>query len=241
MEKKYKAIVIDDERLARKELTSMMESFEQFEIVAEAEDVPTALEAINKFEPDVIFLDIQMPGQSGFDLLDQINFDGKIIFVTAYDEYAMRAFEVNALDYLLKPISTERLNKAIEKIEKDIEPVEIDSKKLTYDDRLFIAFGNHMRFLKISSIIKITASSDYSNVLTSEDKEGLILKSMNEWEERLPENYFCRIHRSTIVNLEHVEKIEKWFNYSYRVYLKDHEEPLIMSRRYAKKLKDKMG
>jgi len=112
----YRALIVDDERLARQELKSMLSGYEKIEIAGEAEDVPGAVKAIQKLEPDIIFLDIQMPGKSGFDLLEETSYSGSIIFVTAFDEYAIRAFEVNALDYLLKPINPERLQTAIERL-----------------------------------------------------------------------------------------------------------------------------
>ena len=241
MSQKYSALIVDDERLARKELANMLSEYECVSICAEAGDVPSAIEAIEKNKPDIIFLDIQMPGKSGFDLLEEVTTDARIIFVTAFDEYAIRAFDVNALDYLLKPIAPERLQKAIERIQLEQEHEAQTDKKLTYEDRLFINFDSHLQFMKISSIVSITAAGDYTQVLISDKKSGLTLKSMKEWESRLPENYFCRIHRSTIINMEYIDHVEEWFNYSFRVYLKGIEKPLVMSRRYAAKLKEILG
>src|SRR3989339_1087970 len=116
---KIRALVVDDERLARKDLTSMLADFPEIAVVGEAQDVPSAIKAIEAHHPDLIFLDIQMPGQTGFDLVEQIDFSGKIIFVTAFDEFALRAFEINALDYLMKPVSPERLQKSLERIQED--------------------------------------------------------------------------------------------------------------------------
>lgn len=239
--KNYRALVVDDERLARNDLISHLKEFDNIEIVSEAEDVPSALIEIEKHSPDLLFLDIQMPGQSGFELLNKIDFKGKVIFVTAYDKYAIRAFDVNAIDYLMKPILPERLRKSIERLEEDQQQIIVESKKLNMDDRLFINFNDQMRFLKVSAIVHIEANGDYTNLYLKEGDKGLVLKPMNEWEERLPEKYFCRIHRGSIINLDFVAKVEKWFNYSYRVYLNNIAEPITMSRRYAKKLKDKMG
>lgn len=241
MNKQFKALIVDDERLARKELRSMLAKYENLSVTGEAEDVPSAISAIEKTNPDIIFLDIQMPGKSGFDLLEEIELNAKIIFVTAFDEYAIRAFEVNALDYLLKPITPERLNKAIARLQLDNDEKEQSVKKLNYDDRLFLSLDSHLQFLKISSILSINAAGDYTEVLLSENKKRLTLKSMKEWESRLPENYFCRIHRSTIVNLEYIDRLEEWFNYSYRVYIKGVKNPYLLSRRYAAKLKTKLG
>jgi len=241
MKKIYKSIIIDDERLARKELISMLKDFEQIKVVGEAEDVPSAIKLINSSNPQVLFLDIQMPGKSGFDLLNELKVDFRIIFVTAFDEYAIRAFEVNALDYLLKPITHERLKKAIDRIGESENADETVLNKLIYDDRLLISVDSHLQFLKINSIISINSAGDYSEVHCTNGQKGLTNKSMKEWEQRLPENYYCRIHRSTIINMEFVDKMEEWFNYSYRVFLKGISEPYLISRRYVSKLKEKLG
>lgn len=237
---RYKAIIVEDERLARKELISLLAEFDSIEVVGEAWDVPSAIECIKALHPDIIFLDIQMPGESGFDLLEKIDFSGHVIFVTAFDEYAIRAFEVNALDYLLKPVSPQRLQTTISRIENGGD-LQTAKKELKYDDRLFLMVGNHMRFFKIADIICIQAVGDYSKVLLTRSPSGLVLKTMTEWEKRLPANCFSRIHKSTIINLEFVEKVEKWMNYSYRVYLKEIKDPMVLSRRYARQLKERLG
>jgi len=235
------AIVVDDERLARKELISMLDGFDTVNVVGEADSVEKAVIQIKKTNPDIIFLDIQMPGKSGFDLINDYELDARIVFVTAYDEYAIRAFEVNAMDYLLKPVSYERLTRSIDRLFDNAPPPEVKARDLYYDDRLFIEFGRSIRFLTISEIICIHAEGDYTMVQIAKGDKGLVTKSMKEWEERLPEKHFCRIHRSTIINLEYIENIEKYFNYSYTLSLKGIKEPLIISRRYAKKLKEIFG
>lgn len=239
--KKFKVLVVDDERLARKDIRSKLSEYENLEIVAEAEDVESAAEQVKKYSPDVIFLDIQMPGESGFELLEKIPAGIKIIFVTAYDEYAIRAFEINALDYLLKPIETERLDQSIARLHQTFEESQHESKTLEYDDHLLLVLDNHLKFLKINTIVYLAACGNYSEVFTSNRKKSLTLKSLKEWESRLPVNSFCRIHRSTIININFIEKIEDWMNYSYRVYLKDIKEPFVLSRRYALKLKEVFG
>ncbi len=231
------ALVVDDERLARKELISMLQQFENIEIIGEADCVDKAVKLINTLKPELIFLDIQMPGKSGFDLLDQIETKAKIIFVTAYDEYAIRAFEVNAIDYLPKPVSQERLSNTIERIINKKPNTDIGSKKLKYSDRLFLEFGTQIRFLKINEIICILAEGDYTTVHLIDGKKGLVSKTMKEWETRLPIDLFCRIHRSSIINTEYIDKIDKYFNNSFKIMLKGIKEPLVISRRYAKKIK----
>jgi len=241
MKKPFKALIIDDERLARKDLISLLSNHDNVTVIGEADDVPSASQAIEKLNPDVIFLDIQMPGDSGFDLLEKTDVDAHIIFVTAYDEYAIRAFEVNALDYLLKPVNPERLTKALEKLEFQEQDLPGRIRKLNYDDRLFLMVGRHFKFLKVNTILCVSAAGDYSEVLTSDGNKGLTHKSMKEWEIRLPAQHFIRVHRSTIINMEFVDRVEEWFNYSFRVYLKGVEEPYVISRRYAAKLKEKLG
>ncbi len=239
-QQKWKALIVDDERLARKELRSMLAEHPTIEISGEAENVEQAMAQIRAHKPDVVFLDIQMPGESGFHLLEKIAPTFKVIFVTAFDAYAIRAFEVNALDYLLKPINPLRLAQAIERLAVS-DPAALPPRKLEYDDRLFVESGEQSRFLRIASIVYIHAADDYSEIHTADGQKALVLKSLREWEERLPEKRFTRIHRSIIVNLDYVEKVEGWFNHSYRIYLHNLTEPLPMSRRYAAKLKAKFG
>ena len=241
MKNQFSALIVDDERLARKELIFLLTQHKNVRIIGEADNVSSAIQAITKFNPDVIFLDIQMPGESGFDLLNKIKINARIIFVTAFDEYAIRAFEINALDYLLKPVSPDRLAQTINRIEQNETLEQVDLRKLSYDDRLFLLINEGMTFLKVKSILCIQAAGDYTEIVTKDGKKGLTLKPMKEWEYRLPEQYFCRIHRSTIINMKYVDQLEEWFNYSYKVFLKGIEQPFIMSRRYVAKLKSRMG
>lgn len=237
----WKAVIVDDERLARNKLRSLLAQHPQIRLVGEADSVDSAIETIERTGPDVVFLDIQMPGKSGFELVNRINLPLKIIFVTAFDEYAIRAFEVNALDYLLKPVNPERLAKAIERLASPPAAPENLSRQLEYDDFLFLPIGDSSRFLRVREIKCICAADVYSEIFTAGGEKTLVLKPLNEWEERLPEKHFARIHRSTIINIEFVERVEKSFNYSYEVYLRNIGEPFTMSRRYATRLKDKMS
>lgn len=241
MARALNVLVVDDERLARKDLISLLGAHDHITVVGEADDVPSAVKAIEKLSPDVIFLDIQMPGDSGFGLLEKADVEARIIFVTAFDEYAIRAFEVNALDYLLKPVNPERLARALEKLEIQDGATAARARRLDYQDRLFLMLGRNFKFLKVNTLVTVTAAGDYSEVLTSDGTKGLALKSMKEWEARLPPKHFVRIHRSTIINMEFVDRVEEWFNYSFRVYLKGIAEPCVISRRYAALLKDRLG
>lgn len=241
MRRKFNALIVDDERLARKELTLMLKDYTDINILGEAGSVNTALDIIKDTQPDVIFLDIQMPGCSGFTLLDKINPNIKIIFVTAFDEYAIRAFEVNALDYLLKPVNPLRLKNSIDRLLSNKPVKQLFSRKFSYDDIIFLHLNSQMRFFKICSIICINASGDYTEIITSDNIKGLSSKALREWESRLPENHFIRIHRSSIINLHYIQKIDEWFNHSYQIYLKGIGKPLTMSRRYSSIIKEKLG
>jgi len=239
MKTTFKSIIVDDEELAREDLKVLLKDFSEIEIIGESETVEETKALIKKLDPDLIFLDIQMPGKSGFDLLEEIQINAKIIFVTAYDEYAIRAFEVNAKDYLLKPVNKERLSLAIERLKTEQESEDDSQTKLEINDSIFLMVNNHYQFVKIGSIIKITSAGNYSEIYTSSKLKGLVLKSLKDWEVRLP-NCFVRIHRNAIINLEYVDRVEGWFNYSYKVFLKEVDEPLVISRRYAAKLKERM-
>ena len=237
MYNKIQALIVDDEPLARKDLISILSEFNQIQIIGEADSIDTAKEQIINLTPDLIFLDIQMPGESGFDLLKFIDPKTEIIFVTAYDEYAFRAFEVNALDYLLKPVDSDRIKQAIDRIYKNSETANDSTEKLDYDDCLFLKLNNSYDFLRIDTILTINSADDYSEIHTKDGNKKLVYKKMQEWEDRLPEQHFCRIHRSTIVNISEILKIEPWYNQSYNIYINGIVEPLTMSRRYFKKIK----
>ena len=241
MSKVYKSIIVDDERLARNDLRLLLKDHKNIEVLGEASNGPDGLELIKELSPDLVFLDIQMPGMNGFDVLEHIGSEVSVIFVTAFDEYALRAFEVNALDYLLKPVSGDRLQQSIERLELIPDEEGNDIRELEYHDRLLLKLDTSLGFLKISTIICITSAGDYSEVLTTNKKKVLVHKSMAEWETRLPDAFFNRIHRTTIVNMEFVDRLEEWFNNSYRVYMKGIEEPYVMSRRYVTKLKQKLS
>ena len=233
-----KAIIVDDERLARVNLKKLLEPHPQIEIVGEANSCQGAVDMINMFNPQLIFLDIQLSGETGFDLLDMLESSIDTIFVTAYDEYAIRAFEVNAVDYLLKPVNPERLKVSIERVINREKTQKSEAKSYEYSDSIYVRLNNYAsRFIKISSITFIEPVGNYSKIVTIEGKHCLVLKTLKQWQEELPDNNFVRIHRSSIINIEHLDHIEKKSNTRHRAYLKNIPEPLEVSRRYAKKLK----
>ncbi|MFM1931609.1 MAG: hypothetical protein RL226_912 [Bacteroidota bacterium] len=231
-----KTIVIDDERLARKELIQMLTAFDFIEVVAEAGDIDEAMELIDTHQPELIFLDIQMPGGSGFDLLNKLDLVPRVIFVTAYDEYALRAFEVNALDYLLKPVEPQRLASALGRIQN---PVPKDSEAtprksfLGPDDQIFIKDGEKCWFVPLSDIRLFESEGNYVRVYFKEYKP-LILRSLNQLEERLDETHFFRAGRKHIVNLDWVESIEPWFSGGLKCTLRDGKEIEVSRRQSAR-------
>ncbi|MCG8698471.1 MAG: LytTR family DNA-binding domain-containing protein [Bacteroidales bacterium] len=235
---KKTAIIIDDEYLAIREMRTLLQDIPEIEVIGEARNIKDASEIINQFMPDIIFLDIQLKNENGFDLLHQVPPKQNIIFVTAYDQYAIKAFEINALDYLLKPVHPKRLENAVERLlDDEIQSLAPENRnQLEYSDTIFINHNNELRLVKISDIWYISSYGDYTRIAI-EDKKMLVLKTMKMWESQLPSTNFMRIHRSTIVNIACIARIEKWFNGTSRLYLKNSEIHLEISQRYTAKLK----
>jgi two-component system LytT family response regulator len=235
------AIIVDDERLARRELRVMLEEAHgaAVRVVGEAESVRTAAELVRTCDADVVFLDVQLAGESGLELLTLIDPSVAVVFVTAFDQYAVRAFEVNALDYLLKPVAPTRLARAVERLgaPNDAAAATTAATRLDYQDRLFLRLDDRMGFVKVADIVSIASDGDYSVVRLANGRTHRARKSLRDWLGRLPETAFARVHRSTIVNLEYVERVEEWSHFSYRLYLRGTAEPVAMSRRYAGQLR----
>ncbi|HEU4717654.1 MAG TPA: LytTR family DNA-binding domain-containing protein [Bacteroidia bacterium] len=237
-----KAVIIDDERLARQELKSMLSTYPGVEIAGECADVKSAAETINNVKPDVIFLDIQMPGKNGFDLLEEITFVPEVVFVTAHDEFAIRAFEVNALDYLLKPVQPARLSDAIRKINSHLnekKEAKDTGNTLGEDDQVFVKDGERCWFVKLGDVRLFESEGNYVRLYFGTNKP-LILRSLNYLDERLNNKAFFRASRKHIINLRWVENIESWFNGGLLVKLRGGEQVEI-SRRQAVKLKEMMS
>jgi two-component system LytT family response regulator len=239
----YTAIVVDDERLARRELKRLLEEGhgQQLRVVGEAATVEEAATLARVHDPDVVFLDVHLAGESGFDLLPLLDRTVTVVFVTAFDRYAIRAFEVNALDYLLKPVAPERLANALARLSRPAAAESAEAPVLTSEDRLFLRLDDRMVFLRVRDIVAILAAGDNSVLHLVDGREARARKSLREWMDRLPERDFARIHRSTVVNLEYVERLEDWSHYSYRVYLRGVAEPLQMSRRWGARVRSRLG
>ena len=224
-----RALLVDDERLARAELTRLLDKFPEIEIVSEASNGEEAIKLIEEHKPDLVFLDIQMPGMTGFEVLEHLHIVPNIIFVTAYDEYALKAFEVNALDYVLKPIELSRLEKAIEKVDSKNQEQDIHTnKELSHESQIFIKDGEKCWFVKLDKVRMFESEGNYVR-LYFDDSKPMILKSLNNLEKRLNNKEFFRISRKYIINLSWVEKVEAWFNGGLRVTLKTGEKLDILA------------
>lgn len=240
-----KAIIIDDERLARTELRKLLQDFPEVEVVDEATNADEGISKIENQNPDLIFLDIQMPGKTGFDMLSQLERAPHVIFTTAYDEFALKAFEVNALDYLLKPIEPKRLADAIQKLhisetnDQNAETTIVNNSILSENDQVFVKDGERCWFVKLSDIRLFESVGNYAKVFFGTNKP-LILKSLNALEERLDEKIFFRANRKHIVNLRMIDKIEPYFNGGLLLELKGGEK-IEVSRRQTVKFKEMMS
>jgi len=237
-----RAILIDDSRLARQELKRLLVDFEQIQILGEAANAEEANIQIEKEHPDLIFLDIQMPGKNGFELLESLDYIPEVVFTTAYDQYAIRAFEYNALDYLQKPIKKERLAKAISKVlergEKKQEMKQVTSV-MQLTDQVFVKDGERCWFVQLANISLFEVAGSYTKVYFDEFCP-MIPRTLNYLEARLDPKLFFRLNRQFIINLKWVERIEPWFSGSIKVYMKGGKE-LELSRRQSQKFKELMS
>ena len=240
-----KVLIVDDERLARKELMSLLCEYEALEVVGEAVNADDACEKIKQLQPDLLFLDIQMPEKTGFDLLEMLDDTPQVIFTTAYDEYAIKAFEVNALDYLLKPVQPERLRESVNKLvalneERRAKTPAIEKgEKLSSDDQVFVKDGDRCWFVRLSKVRLFESDGNYIKVYFDNQKP-MIHKSLNALDERLDDRVFFRANRKHMINLNWVESIEPWFNGGLMVKLQGGEK-VEVSRRQATKFKDMMS
>lgn len=243
---KKTAVIIDDERLARNELKKMLVEYPEIEVVGEAANVDEAVKIIEELNPDLIFLDIQMPAKTGFELLEELERVPTVVFTTAHDEYAIKAFEVNALDYLLKPIDPKRLSDAIQKLmlqeDRDLLVNENRNENRSFlndSDQVFVKDGEKCWFVKLAEIRLFESVGNYARVFFGTNKP-LILKSLNSLEERLDPKTFFRANRKHIVNLRMIEKVEPFFNGGLLLEIKGGEK-IEVSRRQAVRFKEMMS
>ena len=238
--KKITAIIVEDSRLARNELKDLLKEIPEVEIIAEAENADIAFELINSKSPDLIFLDIQLPGKDGFQLLEMLENVPMVVFTTAFDEFAIKSFEYNTLDYLLKPINPKRLSQAIEKVKQKLsEKTEKQDKKLDLDDQIFIKDGEKCWMVKISEIYLFEVEGNYTKVFFRNEK-AVLTRSLNIIEKKLPQEKYFRANRNTIFNINYIQNIENWFSGNLMIKLPN-DNQVEISRRQAVLFKEIYG
>lgn len=229
----YKTIIIDDERLAREEVKRALLNYPEFVIMGEAANVNDAILLIEKERPDLIFLDIHMPEKSGFDLLEELAVVPEVVFTTAYDQYAVKAFEVNAIDYLVKPLRDERFSISIEKIKTAFSKREVKRNALPMHYKIFIKDGEKCYFIPLSDIRLIQSMDNYARLYFG-DKKVMIKRSLNLLAEKLDPTIFFRINRSQIINTQHIKEIHPYFNNKLQIILTSGESLEVSSRQSSK-------
>jgi two-component system LytT family response regulator len=244
-----KAILVDDERLAREELRALLQSAADVEILGEAANVTEAIALLERTQPDVIFLDIEMPGRTGFDLLSGLpKIPGEVVFVTAYDSFALRAFSVNALDYLMKPVHPTRLAETLARLRARLGALpgeaagtgtEMNTSPLGEDDQFFVRDGERCWFVPVRSLMLVEAEGSHTRVHLQNGKP-LLHRSLAALEVRLPGTLFLRANRSQLVNRLFISHVEPWFSGGLRAALQD-GTTVEFSRRQAQALREKLG
>jgi len=247
---KLRTIIVEDEKPARDLIKAFLKNHDDIDVINECADGFSGVKAINENKPDLVFLDIQMPKLTGFELIELLDDIPQIIFTTAYDQYAIKAFELSAVDYLMKPFSKQRFDEAIQKVYSRIsqknagsEGIQKLSKKIKEDskdvERLFIKTGTKIDVVPVLDIIRIEALDDYVEIYTKE-KKYVKKETMNFLEKSLPEEIFIRVHRSNIVNVNYIGKIERYGKESYMLILKEGSS-VNVSKSRIKSLKEQLG
>lgn len=231
--KTYKTIIIDDERLAREEVKRALSNYPEFEVLGEAANADEAIVLIEKERPDLIFLDIHMPEKTGFDLLEELTMVPEVVFTTAYDQYAVQAFEVNALDYLVKPLREERFSMTIEKIKAGFSKTEVKKDPLPMHYKIFIKDGEQCHFIPLTDIRLIQSMDNYARLFFNDEK-AMIKRSLNLLGEKLDPSVFFRINRSQIINTHYIKEIHPHFNNKLQIVLTSGEQFEVSSRQSAK-------
>lgn len=234
-----KALIVDDTRLARQELQFLLKNHKQVEVVGEAENADDAKAMIEELKPDLVFLDIQMPDKDGFELLEMLDEVPQIIFTTAYSEYAIKAFDYNALDYLKKPITDDRLTLALQRVIENLEKKEEPKDVLNENSQVFVKDGEKCWFVTLKDVRLFEIWDNYTRIYF-EDHKPMIPKTLQYMESRLDSKVFFRANRQQIINMKWIDKIEPWFSGTIRLYLKDGTE-VEVSRRQTSRFKDLMS
>lgn len=236
---KIKTIIVEDSRLARNELKELIKSFPEIEVIGEADNVDSGYELITAKQPDLLFLDINMPEKDGFELLEMLDNVPITVFTTAFDEYALKSFEYNALDYLMKPISPNRFAKAIEKIKQKLQERVIKAEqKVEISNQIFIKDGEKCWLVKVADIYLFEVDGNYTKVFFNNQK-AILNKSLNQIDKKLPEDFF-RANRNQIININYIKNIDLWFSGNLLVQLKD-DQKIEISRRQSSLFKEKMS
>ncbi len=236
------AVVVDDEASARLELQRMLAAHSEVQVVGEADGVEQAVRLVATTRPDVLFLDIELGGPTGFDLLARFETRPEVVFVTAYEEHALRAFEVNALSYLLKPVQRLRLADVVRRLlARTSEPPAIPTAALELDDYLFLEVRGRQAFVRVRDIRCITAEGNYSRLTMTSGHSALMRVPLAHWPPRLPSRRFVQIHRGTIVNIDEIERVDPQSTSTHLVFLRQVATPFVMSRRYAARLQQHLA
>ncbi|MDD2902809.1 MAG: LytTR family DNA-binding domain-containing protein [Syntrophales bacterium] len=236
---RLKTLIVDDERLARENLRGLLAAHEEIEVVGEARNAAEARLLIAEKSPDLVLLDIQMPGGTGFDLLEQLEFPPPIIFVTAFDNFAIRAFEVNALDYLLKPVEPERLARALERVGKRDPEAHGTASRLRGTDRVFLDTGRQAIFLAVAEIAAIRAEGNYTQVITGKGLNYLVRIPLHKWETRLPAEGFVLLDRSLLINRSQIRGYVLQTRRA-EIYLGGIAKPFLLGRKGLRRFKEKV-
>ncbi len=245
MSARLRVLVVDDARLARREMQTLLAAMDGVECIGEADDVPAAREALARLHPDVVLLDIQMPSGSGFDVLDGLQVPPSVIFTTAYDQYAVQAFDANALDYLLKPVEASRLQAALDKARARIAEAAPtarssgDTAKLGAEDTVFLRDGERCWFVALGEISRIVVDGNYAR-LWFRGQNALLSRSLAALEARLEPGLFFRANRNTLVNLRKVRGVELSVADGYDLTLEDGSQ-VEVSRRQARELRERLA
>lgn len=232
--KSLRVLIVDDEAAARKDLRELLSAYSEIHVVAEADCVSDAITQYRQFSPDLIFLDVQMPKRDGFSLLPELRPVPKIIFTTAYDCFAVKAFEVNAVDFLVKPISPERLELALGRLG---QPSMGRAKPFQRDDYVFLSSDQELRVVSMGTITHIEADQNYSTVHSGGRKSLMVRRSMQEWTRLLPGESFLRVNRSVIVNLLAIREMTFLSLNRISVHFRDSSDALEIGRLSARRLR----
>lgn len=227
--KKFSVLIVDDERLARDEIRRHLETFPEVEVQGEAADIEEARRRVQELNPDLLFLDVQMPGGTGFDLLESLEQVPEIIFTTAYDQYAVKAFEINAIDYLVKPIRQERFARAMERVKSRLvtHPAE-----QPHPSNIFVREGERCYLIRLEEIQYMESSGNYARIFFS-NKKVLIKRSLNQLIQQLPADTFVRLNRNVIIHTNYIEKIKPLADGRLQVYLKAGPDFTVSARQSA--------